>query len=124
MIAVEPSVVREDGDDVVVDEAGRELVCRVPTSRASVKKSYHRIDWGVYSETGRIEPCCQVASRESRGMRLDRKEALSPSWSGCSYESCYGSYNPREESPEQGDLAARLESMTVEEFDRQTEVSP
>lgn len=122
MIAGEPRVCERDGQKQVVDANGDELVCRRDTQHCcGTGRRYHQIDVKRFVATGDVGPACGVTDHHTDvtwDLRL--RADLDPVWSGCGYQDCYGDYDPRNPHPKRSGrtgLAARLEAMSVEEFD-------
>lgn len=107
----------EDGR--VVDDDSVEVVCYPSTNRPH-KTRYHRLDADAYRD-GTVTPRC-TTNVTSGSWILVRVSEVDAQWSKCSYQSCYGDFDP-EKSVRSGDLALTLEGMSVEEFDRETGVS-
>lgn len=126
MIAGEPQVIERDGERIVVDENGDELVCRRDTTHSSGgKRLYHRIAAYAFETTGEIVPACDhITHQDGVRMLLRRRDDLA-TWDGCSYQWCYGSYDPYDPAQKacgKGGMAELLEEMSVEEFDVRLEL--
>lgn len=126
MIDGKPEVIKRDGRDLVVDQSGAELVCRRTTSNPSGGgPRYHRVDVEIYAASGTIVPACdRITHNHDVAWLLRRKDTLDVNWNGCSYRACYGDYDPHDPPPKvdpYSRLAVRLETMTVEEFEAETQ---
>lgn len=119
MIVGKPGVIERDGEQIVVDGNGDELVCRNDSGKQSEgHRIYHRIDVETYAE-GNVQPeCGHKTHNTDRSWILRRRKTIDSNWRGCWYRECYGDYDQTEQTEEHGDsLAAKLRNMSVEEFD-------
>lgn len=117
MIRGEPRVVRMDGELVVGDASGRELVTRL--TKNSGERRYHRIDVEQFERDGDIKPSCDHNAHPANARyRLRLRHDLDGIWSGCEFNECYGSYIHGMDTSKERQLATMLENMSVEEFDR------
>lgn len=119
MITGLPSVEEIDGQREVVDESGTILVCRSRGNKLG-ERNYHRVDPEAWERDRTVQPACAGCwPREGVDWRLRHRSDLEPNWGGCSYAVCFGEYDPHSSPKKSGHngLAARLESMTVDEFD-------
>lgn len=125
MIRGEPQVIERDGQQILVDANGDELVCRKKTGlQAGNSRIYHRVDVDHYIEEDVVRPADTHTSRRNEPIWiLRRRKTIASNWEGCSYRDCYGDYDPSDQVPKghpQSGLAARLERMAVDEFDTET----
>lgn len=121
-MSAEPRVITRNGTQCVVGATGEELVCRGNNQHTGgTGRRYHRIDTETYSATGMIRPACgDIAHHHDADWVLRQRLELEPIWTGCSYQACYGEYDPSDPAPKasgHNELAATLEAMSVEEFD-------
>lgn len=124
MIAGDLRVIEHDGTPLVVDGNDDAVVCRGSSQHVGgTSRNYHRIDAGHFATTGEIRAACgEVAHHHNQDWLPKRKTDLNSLWAGCSFVMCFGDYDPRDPGPKVGGsvgLAATLEAMSVEEFDRQ-----
>lgn len=119
MIRGEPHVIERDGNRVLVDENGDELVCRKKTGlQAGNSRIYHRVDVDHYIDEDVVRPADLHTSRRNEPIWiLRRRKTISSNWDGCSYAECYGDYDPSEDDSSGDYLAASLRNMSVDEFD-------
>lgn len=125
MIHGEPEVIERDGQKVVVDENGDELVCRKDSGlQSGADRIYHRIDAEFYEATGDVRPICgHEQHRAEPSWILRRRIDIESNWRGCRYQKCYGDYDFSERQKTGGSLAWKLSSMTVDEFDDAVETA-
>lgn len=88
MIVGEPRVVEHDGERLLVDENGDEVVCRRYTTNHS--RIYHRVDLDAFA-AGEICPPCRVCGqRDDARWELALRPALDGIWRGCRFGPCFG----------------------------------
>lgn len=118
MIDLDPRVIKRDGEAVVVDANGDELVCRRLSPHAH--GTYHRIDCERYTREGTMRPACRVTGVNDTNWRPVRRATIDTSWEGCTYPQCYGDAERATAIHQQStgsQLRTTLAEMSVEEFE-------
>lgn len=114
MISGEPRVVERDGERVLVDGAGEELICRRETGRY-IRRVYHHVDLAAFP--GAIRPACHCGRYDDGHWILKRRSTLNETWDGCEYGRCCGE-TPRASGRSASTHYRTLAEMSVEEFDQ------
>lgn len=116
MIRGDLRVIERDGDRVVGDAEGHEIVIRRASWIGGYRR-YHRIDAEQFEEDGTLAPACDHNHTEDAQYLPRCRRDIESHWTGCSYRGCYGEYVLGKDSAEGPSLAVLLEEMSVEEFD-------
>lgn len=101
VIVGEPRIVERDGERLLVDDEGQELVVRLDTY--SQCRIYHAADLDAFAD-GEIRPPCRICGCKPAGAwTLWQERALADNWSQCSFGPCFGgsASNAPRKSPEQ-----------------------
>lgn len=115
MIAGEPYLVDHEGDRVLVDANGDELVCR--RQSPYTHGCYHRVDLDQFACNDVVKPRCIHVTGYDDNWTLRRHAALNQTWDGCRYGRCYGDDETTVTENTGPQLAAALRDMSVTEFE-------